>query len=126
MDNNKLQELILQQLTTLAEGQRQIEARIEIVKDLQSRMGNVEARLGGLETGQRRIEMRMENEVIEKIRAVFDGWKAHEEKLERVMSTLQEHETKLEHVINVVDDISTDTRYLVARVAKLEKLAKQP
>lgn len=56
------------------------------------------------------METRLKSEVIEKIRVLFDGWQAHEDKIARI--------------IDALDDISTDMRYLVARVVKLEKLAK--
>ena len=100
MDNEKFQELVLQQLQDLAAGQKQLtDGQKDICKDLTK----LETSMGSLEKGQLRLETRMENEVIDKIRALFDTWQVHEDKL---------------------DDISTDTRYLVARVAKLEKTAR--
>ncbi|NPV54900.1 MAG: hypothetical protein HPY71_15530 [Firmicutes bacterium] len=63
-----------------------------------------------VEKGQLRLEARLETEVIDKVRALFDDREVQNDRLDRIESKL--------------DDISTDTRYLVARVAKLEKSAK--
>jgi len=90
MDNENFQELVLEQLKALVEGQKALhegQARLE------TRTGNLEQgqsalieRVGNLEEGQvpirrdvqllqkgqSRIETRLENEVVEKIRALFD------------------------------------------------------
>jgi len=73
--------------------------------------------LKSLEHGQTRLEnkvdkleIRMENEVINKIRALFGDREAQNERLDRIESK--------------VDSTEIDTHYLVARVSRLEKLAK--
>jgi uncharacterized protein YoxC len=93
VENEKFQDAVLKKL--------------DLITD---RLDAVEKGQQALEKGQLKIEIRLENEVIEKIKVLFDGWQAHEDKLARIIDTL--------------DDISTDVRYLVARVVKLEKLAK--
>ncbi|RJQ30396.1 MAG: hypothetical protein C4589_03545, partial [Peptococcaceae bacterium] len=92
---------------TLEKGQQTLEKGQQTLEKGQQ---TLEKGQQALEKGQLNIEIRLENEVIEKIRALFDGWQAHEEKFARIINTL--------------DDISIDVRYLVARVVKLEKLAK--
>jgi len=94
-------------LGAVEEGQARLETRLGAVEEGQARL---ETRLGTVEEGQVKLELRMENEVIEKIRALFDDREAQNERFGRIANTL--------------DDISTDVRYLVARVVKLEKLAK--
>lgn len=96
----------------------------QILKEILGELKNINQRVGGLEDGQKelktdaselkkgqlRLETRMENEVIEKIRALFDARQAEEEKLDQINGRL--------------DNIETDTGYLVARVAQLEKAAR--
>ncbi|NPV29923.1 MAG: hypothetical protein HPY58_09790 [Firmicutes bacterium] len=69
--------------------------------------------LDALQKGQLRLETRLENEVIDKVRALFDGFTLRGEQIERLQKRLDQR----------LDSIETDTRYLVARVAML-KLAK--
>lgn len=88
MDNKKFQELVLQQLNMLTTD------------------------IKGIKSTVSKLEVDIENKVIEKIRALFDDREVQNERLDRI-------EDKL-------DKISTDTSYLVARVARLENLAKQP
>lgn len=85
--------------------------------NVEHRLGNVEQRLDNVETSvddlkksQARLEFRMENEVIEKIRALFDAREVHEDKFKQVFKRL--------------DDIALDTGYLVAKVAQLERIAR--
>lgn len=86
MDNEKFQDLMLQQFNQVFE------------------------KLDSLERGQLKLETRIENEVIDKIRALFDD------------RDLQN--TRLNRIENKVESIGIDTGYLVARVARLEKAAK--
>lgn len=93
MDNEKFQDLVLQQFQTIADE----------LKNL--KMGQER-----LESKTDKLEIRMENEVIDKIRVLFDADKVREEKLNQVIEKL--------------DSIEIDTGYLVARVSRLEKEAK--
>lgn len=86
MDNEKFQELVLEQLKTLTDGQR------ELKKDVI------------------RIETRMENEVIDKTRALFDDREVQNDRLDRIE--------------NKLDDIATDVSYIAAKIAGLGKLAR--
>jgi hypothetical protein len=56
----------------------------------------------------------MEEEVFNKIGALFNGHSLRGDQIEKLRKHLDER----------LDNIETDTRYLVARVARLEKLAK--
>lgn len=93
MESEKFQELVLQQLQALTEGQTRLENRLD-----------------SLEKKQLKIESRLENEAIDKLKALFDTRMVQNDRFDRL-------EDKL-------DDISIDTRYLVARIVQLEKLVK--
>ena len=130
MDNKKFQELVLQQLnmlTTDIKGIKSTVSKLEVdtenlttdMKDIKSTVSKLEVDTENLTTDMKdikstvsKLEVDIENKVIEKIRALFDDREVQNERLDRI-------EDKL-------DKISTDTSYLVARVARLENLAKQP
>ena len=87
--------------------------------------------LDWLGKGQQRLETKVENEVADKIRALFDDREIKNERfdhLEKRFDFLEHRFDRLEGrfdlVINKLEDITTDVRYLVNRVDKLEKLAK--
>ena len=87
--------------------------------------------LDWLGKGQQRLETKVENEVADKIRALFDDREIENERfdhLEKRFDFLEHRFDRLEGrfdlVINKLEDITTDVRYLVNRVDKLEKLAK--
>ena len=61
-----------------------------------------------------KLELRMEEEVFNKIGALLNGHSLRGDQIEKLRKHLDER----------LDNIETDTRYLVARVARLEKLAK--
>jgi len=86
MNNEKFQELVLQQFNRINE------------------------RLDSLENRQHRMETRMENEVIDKIKALFDDREVKNDRFDRIEDRL--------------GSIENDTRYLVAKVVRLEKMAK--
>ncbi len=142
MENEKFQQIVLEHLNELTSGQKKMDSRMgnleqdvsglkQDVSKMDSRLGNLEQDVSGLKKDvsvmkddvsdlkqrQLKLETRIETELIDKTRILFDGWQLHEEKIDRV-------EGKLDQVIDKLDDLSTDTRYLVGRVAKLEKLAK--
>lgn len=83
---------------------------LERTSSVEMRLGNVENRLEGVEKNQARLELRIENEVIEKIRALFDDREVQNNRFDII-------ENKLEGV-------SLDLRYLVTRVIRLEQVAK--
>ena len=100
MDNNKFQELVLQQFQAIAN-------ELKSLNDGQSR---IESRMDRLESKVDKLELRIESEVIDKVRILFDADKVREEKLSQVVEKL--------------DSIEIDTGYLVAKVSRLEKVAK--
>lgn len=93
MDNEKFQGLVLQQLKSLNDGQQEIKKELSRVENKVDK-----------------LELRMESEVIDKIRVLFDADKVREEKLNQVVEKL--------------DGIEIDTGYLVSRVSRLEKMVK--
>lgn len=142
MENDKFQELVLQQLQTLAEGQNRLEVTqqkqgqtiqflVDGQKQLEEGQKRLEASVDRLETTQQKqgqvihslaegynrleakvdkLELLMENEVLDKIRALFDDREIQNDRFDRI-------EKKL-------DSLSTDVSYLVSNIAKLKMLAK--
>ncbi|HBV97733.1 MAG: hypothetical protein JL50_03175 [Peptococcaceae bacterium BICA1-7] len=97
-----------------------LETQSQILKTLQQQgeqLQTLNNRVGGLEKGQTRlgskvdkIEIRMENEVIDRIRALFDNREVQNDRLERIE--------------NKLDDMATDVSYVAAKIAVSGKLAK--
>lgn len=105
---------INQRVGGLEEGQKELksdfsEMRTD-VSELRTDVSGLKTDVSELKKGQLRLETRMENEVIEKIRILFDARQAGEERLDQINGRL--------------DSIETGTDYLVARVAQLEKVAR--
>jgi chromosome segregation ATPase len=130
---------ILGKLDSLVQGQQElrqdyqalVQGQRELRQDYQAlEQGQRELRQGyhSLEQGQQelkasvqkieskidKLELCMEEEVFNKIGAMFNGYGLRGDQIERLQQHLDER----------LDSIETDTRYLVARVARLEKLAK--
>jgi len=132
MDNEKFQKLILQQLKSLAEGQKYLAEEQKNLVEGQKDLAEVQKNLvegqkdlaevqKNLVEGQKeirqdlvRLEYRMENEVIEKIGALFDGYTLRGEQIEDLKKHFEER----------LNSIETDTGYLVSRVARLEKIVR--
>ena len=72
MDNEKFQELVLQQLQGLAEGQQKLESKVD------------------------KLETRMENEVIDKIRALFDDRSMGQDYFASIKDSLTRIEDRVE------------------------------
>lgn len=100
MNSDKFQELVLQHLQALTDRLGAVEKGQELLATGQQR----------LESKMDNIELRMENEVIDRIRGLFDAREVQNDRFDRI-------EEKL-------GSIETDTGYLVARVARLEHVAK--
>ena len=118
MDNEKFQGLVLQQLQSLNEGQEEIckdltnlEHRME---NLENRMENLEHKTDRIDSCLLKLESRIENEVIDKISALFNG---HGLRGDQFVSLKK-------HIDERLDSIEIDTGYLVSKVARLEKMAK--
>ncbi|MCL6557505.1 MAG: hypothetical protein K6U74_01650 [Firmicutes bacterium] len=85
-ENRKFQEMVIRQLQALTEGQAKLEANLL------------------------KLETKIENQVIEKLRGLYDDREMQNDRLDRIERRL--------------DKIEADTSYLVVRVAKLESIAK--
>ncbi|MDA8097202.1 MAG: hypothetical protein RDV00_05925 [Clostridia bacterium] len=83
---------------------------LERTSSVEMRLDNVENRLEGVEKNQARLELRIENEVIEKIKALFDDREIQN--------------NRFDIIENKLDGVSLDLRYLVTRVIRLEQVAK--
>lgn len=79
MDNDKFQKLVLQQFEKVFE-----------------KLGSMENRLEAVERGQLRLETRMENEVIEKIRALFDDRSINQDYFASIKDSLARVEDRVE------------------------------
>lgn len=61
-----------------------------------------------------KLELRMENDVIEKVSALYDGFTLRGEQIEILQK----------HLDRRLDSIEIDTGYLVSKIVRLEKMAK--
>ena len=88
-----------------------LESRTE---NLEHRMENLENKTDRIDSGLLKLESRIENEVIDKISALFNG---HGLRGDQFVSLKK-------HIDERLDSIEIDTGYLVSKVARLEKMAK--
>jgi len=107
MESDKFQELVLQQLRTLTEGQARVEGRLDKLGGrldrLEGRLDTVEGRLDGLGGRLDKLELRMENEAFSKIAALFDGFQSlsetladHTARLQRIEEKVTDHDIRIE------------------------------
>ncbi|MCL6448052.1 MAG: hypothetical protein K6U04_07880 [Armatimonadetes bacterium] len=140
MDSEKFQELVLQQLQALAEGQKQLfegqkqlferqeqlaegqkqlfkgqeqlfEGQKQLFKgqeQLFEGQKQLENRLDSLEKRMTKLELRLENEVIPKISALFDGYQLRGDQVENLKQYLDEK----------LDGIALDVNYLIGRIVR--------
>lgn len=79
MDNEKFQELVLKQLTALTVGQESLTEKVD----------HIENRID-------KLEIRMENAVIDKVRALFDAREVQNDINERIINALGRIEAKVD------------------------------
>ena len=79
MDNEKFQELVLQQFSKVLE-----------------KLDSTDSRLKAVERGQLRLETRLENEVIDKIRALFDDRSMGQDYFASIKDSLTRIEDRVE------------------------------
>jgi len=79
MDNEKFQELVLQQFSKVLE-----------------KLDSTDSRLKAVERGQLRLETRLENEVIDKIRALFDDRSMGQDYFASIKDSLARIEDRVE------------------------------
>ncbi len=135
MDNEKFQELVLQQLQSLNEGQKSLNIRID---NMENRMGNMEESMGSMNSRMDNLEKsqntlaaelmavkadvkevkttvtKLEDDITPKIGALFDGYRLRGDQIENLRQHMDER----------FNSIEADTRYLVSKVSMLEKMAK--
>jgi len=96
MDNEKFQELTLQQFSKVLE-----------------KLDSMDSRLEAVERGQLRLETRMENEVVEKIRGLYEFREIQTEVNERILAALDRIEAKIEThdiQISILDKTKSNKR----------------
>ncbi|MBE3587940.1 MAG: hypothetical protein IMW93_05195 [Thermoanaerobacteraceae bacterium] len=101
-------------MAELKTGQTKLEKDMAGLKDdvatLKTGQAKLEKDVAGLKDDVAALESRIENEVNEMLRALFDGWKLHDQKLNALTDT--------------VDKIAQNVEFLVLRVTRLEQLAR--
>ena len=102
---------ILKKLNSLEQGQQELRHGQQTLEQGQQEL---RTNIQKIESKVDKLELRMEEEVFNKIGALFNGHSLRGDQIEKLRKHLDER----------LDNIETDTRYLVARVARLEKLAK--
>lgn len=112
------QQELKQSVQTLEKGQQALEqGQQELrqsVRALEQGQQELKTSVCRVETRVEKLELRLENEVINKIGALFNGYSLRGDQIERLQKHLDER----------LDRIESDTRYLVTRVARLEQLVK--
>lgn len=112
------QQELKQSVQTLEKGQQALEqGQQELrqsVRALEQGQQELKTSVCRVETRVEKLELRLENEVINKIGALFNGYSLKGDQIERLQKHLDER----------LDRIESDTRYLVTRVARLEQLVK--
>jgi len=98
---------ILNELKSMNQRVGNLEKGFDIIA---SQVAELNSKVRNLESGQRQLETRLENEVIEKIQILFEANQLQDERYGKVMDKLE--------------SIEIDTGYLVSKVARLEKMAK--
>ncbi|MCS5697146.1 hypothetical protein [Desulfofundulus thermocisternus] len=95
----------------------ELKALNQRVGNIEQRVGNMEQRIGDLEQGQQELSGRMErmeslieNEITDKIRALFDGYNLRGDEIENLRKHLDER----------LDAIALDINYLVRKTAQQE------
>jgi predicted nucleic acid-binding Zn-ribbon protein len=83
----------------------ELKALNQYVGNMDQRIGNVEQRIGGLEQGQEelagrmeRMEALIENEIIDKIRALFDARAVHMDYFVSIRNSVARIEERVEHL----------------------------
>lgn len=87
---------------------------LEELKNLNNRMDSLDNRMDNFEIRLDKMELRIETEIIEKINVLSDGFELRGDQIEALKK----------HFDQRIDGIEIDTRYLVSKVARLEKMAK--
>lgn len=141
MENDKFQELVLQQFQamnkqfqtitgelkilnqrvgSLEEGQARMESRMDKLEKSQDILATevmaVKSKTNQVNANLTKLAIRIENEIEPKINALFDSKEQHTKQITRIEELVNSHNERL-------DSIEIDTGYLVSRVARLEKMA---
>ncbi|AGL01125.1 hypothetical protein [Desulfoscipio gibsoniae] len=128
MDNDKFQELVLQQFQVITGELKILNKRVGNLEEGQARLEKsqdilvteviaIKSKTNEIDTKLTKQAVRVENEIEPKINTLFAGHKQHTEQLARIEERINNHTERL-------DSIEIDTGYLVSRVARLEKIAK--
>ena len=131
MTNEQFQELVLQQLQTLTEGQQRMENRMDNIEQNQhkfenrmenleqnqqkfensmenleqnqqkfeNRMENLEQKTNRIDTGLLKLETRMERELIDKIRGLFDAREVQNDRFDSLEVKLDEINESIEYAL---------------------------
>ena len=102
------QKVLTGRLDKLEEGQRVLTGRFDKLEEGQKELAG---RVGRIEEGLLKLETRLENEVVGKIGALFDGFSLRGNQIENLKN----------HLDGRLDEISLDINYLVSRSARHER-----
>ncbi|MEN6567227.1 MAG: hypothetical protein ABFC57_13105 [Veillonellales bacterium] len=105
---------MLSEIKGLKEGQKQLFDSQEQLSSGQKQLFEGQKQLSDRLDKVEQSQARMENDLGRKLGLLYDGWQLHEDKFQHMQHEIQAQ----------FDDIRADTRYLVRRVAVIEKLAK--
>ncbi|MBS3975202.1 MAG: hypothetical protein KGZ75_00480 [Syntrophomonadaceae bacterium] len=117
MDNEKHLVQLANRMDSLEQGQQKmqqdilrLDARLE---NVETRLEKVETRLENVEKAQLRFEVKLENEVIDKIRGLYEFQRVQENVNNQVLAALARIENKLEShdiQIHILDKTKANKR----------------
>jgi len=127
MTNEEFQTLVLQQLQSLNEGQKSLtegQSRIENrMNSLESKVDNIEGLMDKFESKVDKLELHIENEVIEKVRALFDDRSINQDYYASIKDSVARIEDRVEFLarqnIEHMDKLQKHDREL--RLLRTEK-----
>ncbi len=85
------------------------------VGTLKSDVGTLTETVGNIDNRLSKVEMKLEHDVANKIGVLFDAWQGMSDKNDQQAE-------QLDHITNQVEHIAADTKLLVRRIVKLEKV----
>jgi len=101
------QKVLTERFDKLEEGQKELTGRFDKLEEGQKELTG---RVGRIEEGLLRLETRLENEVVGKIGALFDGFSLRGDQIEHLKKHLDER----------LDEISLDINYFIGKTARHE------
>lgn len=100
MDNEKLFDLMSKMYSEFSEFRKETNMRFDSMEDrfdsVEGRLGSVEGKLGSVEKRLDKIEIAIEHDIKNDIKALYDGYQATQEKLTNIETIVLDTNRKVE------------------------------